>query len=265
MPKLEESIGGFIPIGLSIMHGRPGSGKTALGNQLAAQAGCPALVVSLEMRFLELMHRNASRVTGEWIDKFRKHELEPSVWLDKMRKTVATLPQLRIVDATSRAVSMDSVRDMALATRGDSKHLLIVIDSLHAWARRYRGNATEYDFLGVLITSLAAMAQDLNASVLAIAEQNRASRGSTGQDAATANGGIEYTGELVIALNRDSDAPPDADGERAVNATLAKNRHGEENTRVQLKFHGRTMAFREAEVQTTGSASAGNGKSKSRS
>jgi replicative DNA helicase len=231
---------------LSIIHGAPGTGKTAWANQIAAEAGCPALYVSLEMQYIELMHRHCSRITHEFIGKFRRHELHPDTWLRLMKRTVEELPLLRIVDATRHHVSLKSIEAMAIATRGESKHLLIVIDSLHAWVRRTQGGATQYDALGELITSFTALAAQLRASVIAISEQNRSSRGSNGQDASSGHGGIEYSGELVLALTRDGTPPDTETGERRIELTCAKNRHGDEDAQVQLYFCGREMAFRES-------------------
>jgi len=58
-PSLSRAIGCHFWNGLTILHGPPGSAKTALANQLAAEAGCPALIVTCEMDPLELLERDA--------------------------------------------------------------------------------------------------------------------------------------------------------------------------------------------------------------
>jgi replicative DNA helicase len=245
-PKLGAAIGGCLPVGVTILHGPPGAGKTALANQFAAEAGCPALIVSFEMAFLELLHRQAARVTKTYVDRFRSRALTPAQWLHDMRRTVATMPDLRFVDATRGRVTMPAIRAHAEATRGNSEHLLIVVDSAHSWIRRTRGEATEYDAIGTLLDSLQSIAHELSAAVLVVAEQNRVSLGSDRQDAARGSGAFEYSGEIVIALSRDN-VPADADGEIPICATLAKNRYGEQGPRFDLRFCGRRMAFREGD------------------
>src|SRR2546425_697930 len=43
---LDAELGGCFEPGLHVLHGVPGSGKTALANQVAAHCGRPALIVS---------------------------------------------------------------------------------------------------------------------------------------------------------------------------------------------------------------------------
>src|SRR5687768_2449406 len=54
---VDEALGGVLQPGLHVVHGGPGVGKTALGLQIAATCGFPALYVSAEMRPLELLKR----------------------------------------------------------------------------------------------------------------------------------------------------------------------------------------------------------------
>jgi len=258
MPKLSRAIGGCLPVGVTVLHGPPGSAKTALANQLAAEAGCPAMVVSCEMAFLELLHRHAARVTRTYISKYRARELSPSQWLHDMRRTVATIPELRFVDGTRGRVTFPAMRAKAEATRGNGEHLLIVLDSMHAFLRRSGalGGATEFDAIGVGLENLQSIAEELSCSILVIAEQNRANMGSERQDAARGSGVFEYTSEIVIALSRDS-VLPDIDGEIPICATLAKNRYGHQGERFDLRFAGGFMAFREGDGTAMVSRKAG--------
>lgn len=59
-PRLQHDIGGFLPVGLTVLHGPPGSAKTALANQIAGTCGFSAMIVTCEMSPLELLHRHAS-------------------------------------------------------------------------------------------------------------------------------------------------------------------------------------------------------------
>ncbi len=248
-PKLSRAMGGHFWNGLTILHGPPGSAKTALANQLAAEAECPALIVTCEMDPLELLERHAARATQTFVSKFWTGQLAPSEWLTLMRRTVKTMPQLAFLDGTCAPITLKTLRAAAEATRGASPHLLIVIDSMHAWLRGsgVLGNATEYDAIGQGLESLRSMAKELSCAVLVIAEQNRASMGSDRQEAARGSGVFEYLAICVISLTREPDAQPDDDGEIPITATVPKTRHGQAGARIDLRFAGRFMGFREGD------------------
>jgi replicative DNA helicase len=247
-PKLEREIGGFLPVGVTVLNGPPGSAKTALANQIAGDCGAPALVVSCEISPLDLLRRHAARVTGTFLGKFRSGEISPSEWLALMRRTVATMPALAILDGTRGPVTIDDIREAAEATAFGSQHSLVIVDSLNSWIRgsgAIDGRATEYDATNEALAALQRLAADLHAAVVVVAEQNRASMGSDRQESSAGSRVFEYCAESVVALYRDPAVLPDADGEIPIIATLAKNRHGSAGSKVELRFSGRLMRFRE--------------------
>ena len=167
-----------------------------------------------------------------------------------MRRTVATMPQLAILDGTRGPVTIDDIREAADATAGNSPHPLVVIDSLNSWIRglgAIDARATEYDAVNAALTALQKLATELSAAVVVIAEQNRASMGSDRQDSSAGSRVFEYCAESVIALYRDPSTSPDASGEIPIFATIAKNRHGSAGAKVELRFAGGFMRFRDAD------------------
>jgi replicative DNA helicase len=243
---------GHFPIGVSVLHGPPGSAKTALANQLAAEAGCPALIVTCEMSPVVLLQRQTARVTRTHISKFSTGELAPDLCRALVIQTIEAMPDLAILDATRAPVSMTFLRESATVTRdvGESGHLLIVIDSMHSFVRRSgaaRDGIDDRIATNQAIDALQQLAAELRCSILIIAEQNRASQGSDRQEAAADTRVFEYAAELIIALSRDRTIREDALGEFPVTATLAKNRHGSPGTVIDLRFSGRFMTFREGD------------------
>jgi replicative DNA helicase len=249
---LSRELCGSLPIGLTVLHGPPGSAKTALANQLAAEAKCPALIVTCEMAPLELLRRHAARVTKTYLSKFRTGQLAPSEWLSLMRRTVATMPEVAVLDGTAAPIALDVLRDAAEATKGDAAHLLVVVDSLHSWVRGsgLLETLNEYEATNAALHALQRLSAELRCAVLVVAEQNRASMGSNRQEAAAGSRVFEYAAEVVVALERDRDAVPDADDEVPIFATLAKNRLGAAGKRIELRFAGGFMRFREADNVT---------------
>lgn len=247
-PKLESELCGSLPVGLTILHAPPGCGKTALANQLAADAECPAVIASWEMPPLELLRRHAARVTSTYISKFRTGVLTPSEWLTHMRRTVATMPELAILDATHGGVKPEDLREAVNAVRGNSAHALLVIDSASSWVRSSgRDGMNEYEATSDAISALQSLAAELGIAILVVAEQNRASMGSDRQEAAAGTRAFEYGCEVMLALQRDKDAYVDADGSLEIDLVIAKNRLGAQGRRIPLRFEGGFMRFSESD------------------
>lgn len=245
LPTLDRELGNLLEPGLHIAHGDPGTGKTAFALQVAATCGCPALFVSCEMSPLELFRRHTARVTETYLGKFKTGELEPSASLLLARRAAAAAPGLVLADATLAFATQRWIRDAALAVRGDSPHLLIVVDSVHSWIDAAPGDAPEYEALNAGLTGLRALAGALSCPILAVAERNRASMKRGGLSAGAGSRKIEYGATTVLDLARDLERSADLSGEVDVDLRIAKNRNGVAGKKVALKFHGALQRFRE--------------------
>jgi replicative DNA helicase len=132
--KLDAEFGGALPSGLHVIHGGPGVGKTALGLQVAASSGVPALYVSAEMNPVELLRRHTARVSQTFLGRLKSGEMPPSEVVQKAREAAAEAPLLTILDATTAYAEPAFLFEIAEVVRGDSPDLLIVLDSVHSWA-----------------------------------------------------------------------------------------------------------------------------------
>ena len=113
--------------------------------------------------------------------------------------------------------------------------LSVVVDYLQLWAKvaeDLRGNFSireRVDMLGGLLRELAL---SLHSPVLALASQNRSAgnygngKGSAALDSLKESGDLEYAADVVLFLTEAQErmATPPA---RAVELTVAKNRHGD--------------------------------------
>jgi replicative DNA helicase len=244
--RLDEALGGALSPGLHVVHGQPGSGKTAFGLQTAAECGYPALYVTCEMSALELFRRTTARVTSTYLGRLKNGELRPIDSLALARQAAAAFPNLLIADATQAYASPAWIESAARVCRGEHRHLLIVVDSVHSWAEAIQGDASEYDALNAALAALRSLASRLECPVLVVAERNRASMRMGGLSAGAGTRKLEYGAETVMDLCCDPDARPDGAGEVDIELVLAKNRNGAAGKRVKLRFHGALQRFREA-------------------
>lgn len=257
---LNEELDGGFPVGLTVLHGAPGVGKTAFALQCACEAGCPALFVSTELTPKLLFLRIAARVTGKhWkeLRRMRRHELEPL-----LRRAVETVPWLLFADFTryvprEESSLWDTLHRYAQAIRAyrragqihPAPYRLVVVDSVHTLVRMANVQATEYDALTVGLTALDAIGKQHTIAILGVAERSRGAMRTGGQSASAGHRLFEYIAEAVLGLDtpedRDRSLP---DGRRRVTLSIHKNRWGdlrEGERAIRMVFDPRIMSFTE--------------------
>ena len=251
---IDRAIGGAFMPGLHIVHGGPGTGKTAWALQVAACCGTPALFVSCEIGPLEIIRRMAARVTGTYLGRFKTGEMAPAEALELARRACTSSPLLAIVDGTAGFPGPDWLYQRAAEVKGESRHILLIVDSLHTWAARAGWNKPEYETLNMGLAALEQLAGALKAPLLVISERNRGSMERGGLNAAKGSSRIEYAGETVIGLDRDKDDGQGLSGETRIAARIEKNRHGMPG--LSLPF---AVSWRQATVHGGGVTMPGGG------
>jgi replicative DNA helicase len=244
---LDRELGGAFAVGVHVLHGTPGAGKTAFALQVAASARCPALFVTCEMAPAELLRRHTARETANFLGRLKSGELSGADAEKLAREALDAAPLLAFADATREPAPMQFLTDAALIAKGDADRFLLVIDSLHSWAEGAFAGLTEYEALNVALASLRRLSHALKCPVLVVSERNRGAMESGGQNAGAGTRKIEYSSETVIDLKRAADAKSDGAGEVAITLTLNKNRHGATGKPLDFRFHGALQRFRECE------------------
>jgi replicative DNA helicase len=256
LSTLDNELSGAFAPGLHFVHGQPGTGKTAFGLQVAAEAKCPAMFVTCEMAPPELLRRHTARTTDTYLGRLKSGEMDGETAEALALRAIKAAPDMSFADATRMTIPAfpralkptepnPNLFEFAQIVRGESKHLLIVLDSLHTWTQSTSAGVSEYEALNSAIYTLQTLASQLRCPILIISERNRDSMKTGGLNAGAGTRKIEYQGESVIDLSRTSDVS-EGMNEAEVTVTLSKNRHGVNGKKIHLLFSGALQRFREA-------------------
>jgi hypothetical protein len=194
---------------------------------------------------MELMKRHASRVTGEYLGRFKTGEMSPREAVEHGKAAAQFSENLTLIDGTTAPVQADYLFRCAEIVKGDSPHLLIIVDSLHAWVEGLMTGAPEYEALNGALLAMKRMTQRFNCPLIFVTERNKASIKEGGLSSGAGTRKIEYGAETVLDLERAEKAAPTLAGEFEVRARFAKNRHGTPGKSVDLLFNGALQSFRE--------------------
>lgn len=244
MASVDDVIDGLVPSELTILGGRPGMGKSALGwkwgvsvarqnRELMAQGARPGLVVgiSLEMSGEAISQRILAEQSGVPAKRIRRGQLNDREWLGLMhaRRELNGLP-LRIEDASGLTSTMIRLRMRQVHRRHGIS--LIVIDHLHIVEDedvRRRGSDPNAR-VGAAAKMAMDLAKEFAVPVLALAQLNRGSlqrddKRPSLQDLKQ-SGAIEENADTVLFVHREEyffgDAPP---ARAAESAEERANRH----------------------------------------
>lgn len=255
--SLNQELDAGLPVGLTVLHGAPGVGKTAFALQCACDAGCPALYVTTELPPALLLLRITAGAVGRSWKELRR--MPPQQLAPLLDRGIERAQWLLFADFTRFAPReenalwnrLDSYAQAIKAYRvGGQEHpapyRLLVVDSVHTLVRMANVSATEYDALTAGLCALDAIAKRHNMPALGIAERSRGAMRTGGQSAAAGHRLFEYIAEVVIGLDRDEEQMHD--GRVPILLSIHKNRWGEvrEGERaIRLLFDPLTMRFTE--------------------
>jgi replicative DNA helicase len=235
--QLDSLLGGLNE-GLYLLAGSPGMGKTTLALQVAAAAttDVPVVIVTFEHAPANLTLKLLCARAGVNLRDVQRGYAD----LAKLRRAAEAwepvAQRLAVVEGGSQ-LTVAQVR--AQARRAMRQHqterCLVVVDYLQLWAKvaeDLRGNFSVRERVDMLGGLLRELALGLHSPVVALASQNRSAgnygngKGSAALDSLKESGDLEYAADVVLFLTEAQErmATPPA---RAIELTVAKNRHGE--------------------------------------
>ncbi|HET8661118.1 MAG TPA: DnaB-like helicase C-terminal domain-containing protein [Micromonosporaceae bacterium] len=226
---LNHLIAGWRRGALYVVAARPGSGKSIVGAQAAADVmirhGRPVVIASLEMTRREVLMRWMSQL-GE-VDLADLIRGGPSVgadqW-DRISRARGVLSSTRwVVDDRSTATVADIRAAVSRCVRRHGDCGLLVVDYLQLVAPggRHENRQTE---VASISRALKVAAKNLNVPVLVMAQLNRASENSGRPPRISdlrESGSIEQDADVVLLMHRDAEQDPGT-----LYVGVGKNRHG---------------------------------------
>jgi replicative DNA helicase len=272
LSRLDEILGGFQP-GLTILSGGPGTGKTTLALQLGADAaadGTPVLYVTFENSPKQLMLKGTASCGSLNSRDVRRGRVPlPDVrkaakrWKEKSRR-------LALIEGHSE-LTRGQIRGKArrLMNGFGAERCLVIVDYLQLYAKAaddLRGLSSLRERVEDMGNQLRDLGMRLRSPVLALASQHRganyAQSGSSNLDTLKESGDLEYSADAVAFLTPAEDRMA-TDPARALNLTVAKNRHGETG-RVELIFRPDLGTMRPESHHAESAAARSNGRAPNR-
>ena len=249
--NLDKALGGGLQkSGLYIVGARPGMGKTTFALNIAervAKAGKAVLFVSLEMSTVQIM---AKRVAADGHINY-SNIMSGNLSDGKYAEYRATLE--RIYDRPFYCIdkSVMTVNDIAAAARSVQGLQLLIVDYL-GLIRAADESKKLYEQVTEISRDLKAVAKRLGIPVLALCQANRESTKTKTKKPTLADlrdsGSIEQDADGVILLHRaDYYTNTHPTGPVEIDLIIAKNRHGEGNTTVEMNWNGATGKVSEIE------------------
>lgn len=197
---------------LYIVAGRPGMGKSLIGQGLAvdfARRHLPVAFASLEMSRRELGQRMLAQVGTVNIGRMARGEIGETDW-ERVRTATTHLGQLPIHVDDTPTQTVAHIRRHARDVKRRHSLGLIVVDYLQLVTAR-DSRAPRHEQVAEMSRSLKLLARDLEVPVVALAQLNRASVSRSDKRPAMSDlresGAIEADADAVILLHQDLDIP----------------------------------------------------------
>lgn len=246
LAEVDDLLDGLCPGRLYVAAGRPGAGKSVFGLQAiraVVAAGHDALLFTLEMPADEVVHRLLAAEQPLNYGQLQAARLNEDEWagladtacrLRPARLWIDDSSQLAIADLLARARRRQRQRPLGL----------VVVDYLGLVKGDYGENRVLE--IGSITRALKALAKELSAPVLLLAQLNRTleQRGDKRPILSDLreSGSVEQDADVVICLYRDELHNPESPDKGCVELLVRKNRAGKTGI-IPLAFQGEFCRF----------------------
>lgn len=248
---LDEHTGGFHEREITVIAGRPGSGKTALAAQLLHQFARYALATgqagyllffSAEMPALRIVQRELARLTGVSVRQQESGQYSDAEAED-LQAALAELAQLPVEIYDQPGLSADRIAEIVWDYHHGPGVLGVVVDYLQRLASSTRGRP--YEAITQTMLTLVGLRDDIEGPLIVLSQLRRPEPGQESSRPEITDlrdsGVIEEAANNVYLLYT---PPPNEDSTvlRPAELLIGKARDGELGT-IYLEFDSRRLAF----------------------
>lgn len=248
--ELDRLLSGLNPSDLVVLAARPSMGKSALAHNICGHVAFrerkPVAIFTLEMGREQILIRMLATEARIDMQRVRTGALSPEDWrrLCEAAEKMENAP-LFINDAP--AISVMEIR--AETRRLKMRHpdlALIVVDYLQLMQEGSRSYQSREQEISDYSRSLKELARELDVTVLALSQLNRAVENRPDKRPQLADlresGAIEQDADIVMFLYRDEYYHPDSQSTGQAEIIVRKHRNGPLGT-VSLAFHPQYLLF----------------------
>jgi len=254
---MDKKLAGFQPSDLIVLAARPSLGKTALAlnlaQNIAARAGQPVLMFSLEMSKEQLVDRLLSAEAGVDAWSLRTGNLTDSDF-EKIGQAMGTLGEAPLFIDDTPSITVSELRTKARREAHKRPLGLIIVDYLQLMSggSRFGGDANRVQEISEISRGLKGIARELNVPILALSQLNRSVESRSPQIPQLADlresGSIEQDADVVMFIYREDYYNPESERKGIVDIFIKKHRNGPTG-QIELFFDRDKQRFRSLETK----------------
>ena len=245
-PSIDNAIGSIQGGDMIVLAGGTGGGKTCfmlnLVNKIAKQ-GKKVDVFSLEMPKIQLQQRMICAEVGIDASKFRKFTLTKEDKEKYNNYANSEFNKLNIRIFKNQTVSVEKIR--AIETKSDAD--VVFIDYL-GLINSFSNKGT-YDRFSEISRCIKLLAMACNKPIIALHQLNRDFQNRDDKTPRLSDirdsGKIEQDADMVWFVHRPYIYEPEKYQKEDLRLIIAKNRHGNSNQEIKLKFNGTNQRITE--------------------
>jgi replicative DNA helicase len=248
-PDLDAIIGGLEKQTLTLLAGRPGMGKSALGGSLVvniAKAGTPVLIFSLEMSSTSMFRRMVAAEGRVSARNLRTGKLTEAEY-PRVTRALGDLSSLPIHIDPDSSVSEVDIRARSRRHKGKHGLGLVLVDHVQLVRSDRREHTRDLEISNVS-WGLKKLAKELDVPVVALCQLSREvekrpikARKPILSDLRD-SGTLEQNSDVVIGLYREGYYLPNSERATELDLGVIKNREGDTGETV-LNWNKNSVRF----------------------